>query len=303
MKPASFNYYRPSTLEETLQLLLDCGDEGKLIAGGQSLIPILNMRLSSLEHVIDINGLQELDYIRMEEGILKIGGLCRQRSLEKSPTVKEVAPLLSEAVPFIGHVQTRNRGTVGGSLVHADPTAEIPLSLLALNATAIIQSAEETREVPVEDFFITYLTTDIASTEMLTEIQIPVDALPKGYAFVEFSRRHGDFALVAVASLLDTDEDGTITAGRIAIGGVDAVPMLAHDAMDVLLGEKLTDALLEEAGNIAAENTDPESDLHASREYRQHLAKVFTKRAIRKAYERSQHKLGGGRNHDSGSQT
>jgi carbon-monoxide dehydrogenase medium subunit/2-furoyl-CoA dehydrogenase FAD binding subunit len=274
-----------------------------LIAGGQSLIPILNMRLSSLEHVIDINGLQELDYIRMEEGILKIGGLCRQRSLEKSPTVKEVAPLLSEAVPFIGHVQTRNRGTVGGSLVHADPTAEIPLSLLALNATAIIQSAEETREVPVEDFFITYLTTDIASTEMLTEIQIPVDALPKGYAFVEFSRRHGDFALVAVASLLDTDEDGTITAGRIAIGGVDAVPMLAHDAMDVLLGEKLTDALLEEAGNIAAENTDPESDLHASREYRQHLAKVFTKRAIRKAYERSQHKLGGGRNHDSGSQT
>jgi 2-furoyl-CoA dehydrogenase FAD binding subunit len=294
MKPASFNYYRPSTLEETLQLLQDCGDEGKLIAGGQSLIPILNMRLSSLEHVIDINGLRELDFIRLEEGILKIGGLCRQRSLEKSPTVKEVAPLLSEAVPFIGHVQTRNRGTVGGSLVHADPTAEIPLSLLALDATAIIQSAEETREVPVQDFFITYLTTDIASTEMLTEIQIPVDTLPKGYAFVEFSRRHGDFALVAAACLLDTDEDGTITAGRLAIGGVDAVPMIAQEAMDVLLGEKLTDALLEEAGQIAAENTDPEGDLHASREYRLHLAKVFTKRAIRKAYERSLQKLGGG---------
>lgn len=294
MKPASFNYYRPSTLEETLQLLQDCGDEGKLIAGGQSLIPILNMRLSSLEHVIDINGLRELDFIRLEEGILKIGGLCRQRSLEKSPTVKEVAPLLSEAVPFIGHVQTRNRGTVGGSLVHADPTAEIPLSLLALDATSIIQSAEETREVPVQDFFITYLTTDIAPTEMLTEIQIPVDTLPKGYAFVEFSRRHGDFALVAAACLLDTDEDGTITAGRLAIGGVDAVPMIAQEAMDVLLGEKLTDALLEEAGQIAAENTDPEGDLHASREYRLHLAKVFTKRAIRKAYERSLQKLGGG---------
>ncbi|MDA5108047.1 xanthine dehydrogenase family protein subunit M [Brevibacillus thermoruber] len=294
MKPASFNYYRPSTLEETLQLLQDCGDEGKLIAGGQSLIPILNMRLSSLEHVIDINGLRELDFIRLEEGILKIGGLCRQRSLEKSPTVKEVAPLLSEAVPFIGHVQTRNRGTVGGSLVHADPTAEIPLSLLALDATAIIQSAEETREVPVQDFFITYLTTDIAPTEMLTEIQIPVDTLPKGYAFVEFSRRHGDFALVAAACLLDTDEDGTITAGRLAIGGVDAVPMIAQEAMDVLLGEKLTDALLEEAGQIAAENTDPEGDLHASREYRLHLAKVFTKRAIRNAYERSLQKLGGG---------
>ncbi|WP_035297305.1 FAD binding domain-containing protein [Brevibacillus thermoruber] len=294
MKPASFNYYRPSTLEETLQILQDYGDEGKLIAGGQSLIPILNMRLSSLEHVIDINGLRELDFIRLEKGILKIGGLCRQRSLEKSPTVKEVAPLLSEAVPFIGHVQTRNRGTVGGSLVHADPTAEIPLSLLALDATAIIQSAEETREVPVQDFFITYLTTDIAPTEMLTEIQIPVDALPKGYAFVEFSRRHGDFALVAAACLLDTDEDGTITAGRLAIGGVDAVPMIAQEAMDVLLGEKLTDALLEEAGQIAAENTDPEGDLHASREYRLHLAKVFTKRAIRNAYERSLQKLRGG---------
>lgn len=287
MKPASFNYYRPSTLEEALQLLQEYGDEGKLIAGGQSLIPILNMRLSTLRYLIDISGLQDLNFIRQEDGFLKIGGLCRQRSLERSALVKEAAPLLSEAVPFIGHMQTRNRGTVGGSLVHADPTAEIPLSLLALDAKAIIQSVDEVREVPVRDFFITYLTTDISPTELLTEIHIPIDSIPRGYAFVEFSRRHGDFALVAAACLLDTDEDGKVTSGRLALGGVDAVPVIAEDALDILLGEKLTDSLLEEAGRIAAEHADPEPDLHGSREYRINLAKVFTMRAIRKAYDRS----------------
>lgn len=291
MKPASFSYYRPSTLEETLKLLEQYGDNGKLLAGGQSLIPILNMRLTTLENIIDISRLRELDFIKLEDGVLKVGALCRQRTLEKSPIVKEVAPLLTEAVPYIGHVQTRNRGTVGGSLVHADPTAEIPLSLLALDATAIIQSIEGVREVPVQDFFITYLTTDIAPTEMLTEIHIPLDWIPKGYAFVEFSRRHGDFALVAAACLLDTDDNGVITAGRIVIGGVDAVPLKSQESIDVLLGEKLTDALLEEAGKIASENADPEGDLHASREYRLHLANVFVKRAIRKAYERSLQKL------------
>lgn len=287
MKPASFNYYRPSTLKEALQLLQKYGDEGKLIAGGQSLIPILNMRLSAPEYLIDISGLQDLNFIRVEDGLLKIGGLCRQRSLEQSSIVKEVAPLLVEAVPFIGHVQTRNRGTVGGSLVHADPTAEIPLSLLALDAKVVIQSIGEVREVPVQDFFITYLTTDISPSEMLTEIHVPVDANPRGYAFVEFSRRHGDFALVAAGCLLDTDKEGRIISGRLTLGGVAAVPMNAQDAIDILVGEKLSDSLLEEAGRIASENTDPEGDLHASREYRLHLAKVFTMRAIRKAYERS----------------
>jgi len=286
MKPAPFDYYRPSSLEEAFQLLSQCGDEGKVIAGGQSLVPILNMRLSTPECLIDINGLQELDYIRCEDGWLKIGALTRQRNVERSALVREKCPLLAEAIPFIGHMQTRNRGTVGGSVAHADPTAELPLSLLALNGTAVIQNGEETRETALRDFFITYLTTDIMPGELLTEIRVPLDELPRGYAFQEFSRRHGDFALVAAACLLDADETGRITAARLTLGGVDAVPVLAEEAAELLIGERLSQTLLEEAGRRAAENVDPESDLHATREYRLHLARVFAKKAIQTAYQR-----------------
>lgn len=287
MKPAPFDYYRPSTLEEAFHLLAEAGDNGKVIAGGQSLVPILNMRLSTPECLIDINRLQNLDYILCEEGWLKIGALTRQRDVERSALIRAKSPLLSEAVPYIGHMQTRNRGTVGGSLVHADPTAELPLSLLALNAKAVIESADEKREVELEEFFITYMTTDIMPNELLTEVRIPVGSVPKGYSFQEFSRRHGDFALVAAACLLDTDETGRITNARLTLGGVDAIPVVAEDAAAVLIGEKLTDKLLEEAGRVAAANIDPEADLHASREYRLHLARVFTKRVIETAYRRA----------------
>ncbi|PZE20756.1 FAD binding domain-containing protein [Paenibacillus xerothermodurans] len=287
MKPASFDYYRPSTLEEAFQLLKQSGDEGKLIAGGQSLIPILNMRLSAPECLIDINGLADLNYIRHEAGWLRIGAMTRQRDVERSRPVREQAPLLSEAIPFIGHMQTRNRGTIGGSVVHADPTAELPLSLLALNGRAVIQSAEETREVDLSDFFITYLTTDVMPNELLTEVKIPLDAPVKGYAFQEYSRKHGDFALVAAACVLDTDVEGRITTARLTLGGVDAVPMVAEEAAGLLIGETMTEALLQEAGALAASNVDPEGDLHASREYRLHLAGVYARKAIRAAYDRS----------------
>ncbi|MFC4767742.1 FAD binding domain-containing protein [Effusibacillus consociatus] len=287
MKPSSFDYYRPSSVAEAFQLLTESGDEGKLIAGGQSLVPILNMRLSAPECLIDINGLQDLNYIRHEGGWIKIGALTRQRDVEKSDLIREKCPLLSEAVPFIGHMQTRNRGTVGGSVVHADPTAELPLSLLAINATAVIQSAEESREVELSDFFITYLTTDIMPGELLTEVRIPVESVPKGYSFQEYSRRHGDFALVAAGCVLDTDSEGRITFARLTLGGVDAIPVLAEDAVDILVGEKLTGSLLEEAGRIAAANVDPEGDLHGSRKYRLHLAQVFAKKAIQTAYQRA----------------
>ena len=287
MKPAPFDYYRPSTLEEAFHLLAEAGDKGKVIAGGQSLVPILNMRLSTPECLIDINGLQKLNYILCEEGWLKIGALTRQRDVERSELIREKSPLLSEAVPYIGHMQTRNRGTVGGSLVHADPTAELPLSLLALNAKAVIESADKKREVELEEFFITYMTTDIMPHELLTEVWIPVGSVQKGYSFQEFSRRHGDFALVAAACLLDTDDAGRIIYARLTLGGVDAIPVVADDAAAVLIGEKLTDKLLEEAGRVAAANIDPEADLHASREYRLHLARVFTKRVIETAYRRA----------------
>ncbi|SFJ81839.1 FAD binding domain-containing protein [Thermoflavimicrobium dichotomicum] len=287
MKPASFDYCRPATVEEAFQLLAEYGDEGKLIAGGQSLVPILNMRLSSPKCLIDINELQDLNYIRYEDGWIKMGALTRQRDVEKSALIQEKCPLLSEAVPFIGHMQTRNRGTIGGSLVHADPTAELPLSFLALNGRAVIQSAEESREVDLSEFFITYLTTDIMPGELLTEVKFPVDSVPKGYSFQEYSRRHGDFALVAAACILDTDSEGRITTIRLTMGGVDAVPILVEEAVDVLIGEKLTETLLEEAGRIVSAHVDPEGDLHASREYRLHLARVFAKKAIQTAYHRA----------------
>jgi 2-furoyl-CoA dehydrogenase FAD binding subunit len=295
MKPASFNYFRPSTLEEAFQLLYQYGDEGKLIAGGQSLIPILNFRLSTPECLIDISELQDLNYIRCEEGWLKIGALTRQRDVEISDLIREKIPLLSEAVPFIGHMQTRNRGTVGGSVVHADPTAELPLSLLALNGRAVIESTDEKREVDLSEFFITYLTTDIMPNEILTEVKIQIDAIPKGYSFQEYSRRHGDFAMVAAACVLDTDDEGRITTARLTLGGVDAVPILAEDATNVLIGEKLTESLLEEVGVLASANVDPGGDLHASREYRLHLAGVFAKKAIKAAYYRA---IGKGEKHD-----
>ncbi|MED1644424.1 xanthine dehydrogenase family protein subunit M [Brevibacillus agri] len=292
MKPAAFDYLRPSSVEEACQLLTDYGDEGKLIAGGQSLLPILNMRLSTPECLIDISGLQELKYIEIDGDWLRIGALTRQRDVERSALIRERVPLLAEAVPFIGHMQTRNRGTIGGSLVHADPTAEIPLSLLALNASAVIQSTDETREVDLNDFFITYLTTDIMPGELLREVKIPLQSMAKGYSFQEYSRKHGDFALVAAACVLDADEDGIITSVRLTLGGVDAVPVLAEDAADILIGEKLTAELLQEAARAASANVDPEADLHASREYRLQLARVYAAKAIETAYKRAVGKEG-----------
>ncbi|GGG25942.1 FAD binding domain-containing protein [Paenibacillus abyssi] len=292
MKPASFDYFRPSTVEEAFQVLSQSGDDGKLIAGGQSLIPIMNMRLSAPSCLIDINGLKELSYIRADDEWIRIGALTRQREVERSALIREKSPLLTEAVPFIGHMQTRNRGTVGGSVVHADPTAELPLSLLALNGRVVIASADEKREVELSDFFITYLTTDIMPHEMLTEVKIPVAAVPMGFSFQEYSRRHGDFALVAAACVIDTDLEGRISAARLVLGGVDAVPILAEEAMDALIGETLTESLLDKAGDLACMNVDPEGDLHATREYRRHLAGVFAKRAIMAAYEKATGKGG-----------
>ncbi|HHY67095.1 MAG TPA: xanthine dehydrogenase family protein subunit M [Alicyclobacillus sp.] len=293
MKPAPFAYCRPATLQQALELMTEHGADGKVLAGGQSLVPILNMRLSSPKCLIDINRISELDYIRCEDDWLKIGALTRQRAVETSPIVREACPILSEAIPYIGHLQTRNRGTVGGSLVHADPTAELPLTLLALDAKVVIQSLQETREVNLQDFFVTFLTTDLMPEELLTEVKWNLATMPRGYAFAEYSRRHGDFALVAAACLMDVEEDGVITRARLTLGGVDAVPILAEAAMNALYGKVLDQNVLAEAARLAAANVDPESDLQASREYRLHLVEVFAKRTIQTAYQRAVSQKGG----------
>ncbi|MDQ0218706.1 xanthine dehydrogenase family protein subunit M [Peribacillus cavernae] len=287
MKPAKFDYYCPKTLDEALSLLEESGFDGKIIAGGQSLVPIMNMRLSGPECLIDINRLHDLDFIEFDEEKVKIGTLTRQSRVEMSSLIKENCGLLSEAVPFIGHVQTRNRGTFGGSLVHADPSAEIPLSLMASGGSVLIASKEETREVDVEDFFVTYLTTDIMPTELLTEVQIPIWSGRVGYDFTEISRRHGDFALVAAACQLTLDDQNKISRVRLTLGGVESVPLLVEEANQMMMGEKLSEALLNKVADIVREAVDPESDLHASADYRTHLAAVLAKRTIQTAYNRA----------------
>ncbi|MCC3357948.1 FAD binding domain-containing protein [Bacillus sp. REN16] len=291
MKPATFNYLRPSSIEEAVKLLNEYGDECKIIAGGQSFIPILNMRMSDPGCLIDISQIDELKGIRIEDEVLKIGALTIQRKLEQSDLIKQHAPLLAEAARYIGHVQTRNRGTIGGSVAHADPSAELPLSFLALDATIVIQNVDEVRETSINDFFITYLTTELMPEDMLTEIHVPLSRW-NGYAFEEFSRRHGDFALVAVACVLTTDDSGTIDDARIVLGGVDAVPLLAEEAMEYLVGKNLTEKTLERASELAIVDADPDEDLHASKEYRLHLSKVLTRRALLKAYNRELQKEG-----------
>ena len=291
MKPATFTYHCPSSLEEAVKLLDEYGTEGKIIAGGQSFIPILNMRMSEPECLIDINQIKELKGIRVEDGVIKIGALTTQRELEQHEVIKNNIPLLAEATQFIGHVQTRNRGTVGGSVAHADPSAELPLCFLALDAEIVIQSIDGSRKTSINDFFITYLTTELMSEDILAELHVSLSQ-PNGYAFEEFSRRHGDFALVATACLLSVDEAGVIENARLVLGGVDAVPLLAEDAMEYLAGKTLTEETLEKAVELAVVDADPDADLHASKEYRLHLTKVLTRKALVKAYNRGLRKEG-----------
>ncbi|WP_411843838.1 FAD binding domain-containing protein [Salinicoccus sp. HZC-1] len=289
MKPAKFDYYSPQTLEETLNLLANYGDEGKVLAGGQSFIPILNMRMSEVDCLIDINNVKDLDFIEIEDDILKIGTLTRQRTLERSDLVYDKLPLLRETCEFIGHRQTRNRGTVGGSIVHADPSAELPLVFLILGGKVIIQSEMETRETELNDFFLTYLTTDMMPDELLTSIQVPILDIPKGYAFEEISRRHGDFALVSAVCLMDRNLSGEIIKLKLAIGGVDAIPFLANEEdLKPLIGSGLKEEIINEVAENILEMAEPDGDLHASSEYRMHIAKVLIKRVIKRAYLRAE---------------
>lgn len=291
MKPATFNYHRAEKIEDALVLLDRFEDQAKIIAGGQSLIPTMNMRLATPEALIDINKITDLNYIKKEENLIKIGALTRQSDVESSEIIGKYCGLLKKAINHVGHVQTRNRGTIGGSIVHADPTAEIPLALIALNGDLEVTSLNEKRIVNSEDFFITYLTTEVMPNELLTEIQIPLIEKNGGYAFAEISRRHGDFALVASACVLTIDKDENITSLRLTLGGVDSIPLLVEEASEVLIGEKLSEALIEKITENLPNLLDPESDIHASADYRTHIAKVLTKKVLKEAYEHARRDL------------
>jgi CO/xanthine dehydrogenase FAD-binding subunit len=280
MKPASFEYVRPTSLADALEVLHQHGDEAKVLAGGQSLVPMMNFRLARPTVLVDLNALPELAYIRTAGDGLALGSMTRQRQIEKSTVVREHAPLLAEATPLIGHVPIRTRGTIGGSLVHADPAAEYPVVMVALEAEFTIARKEGTRRVAAADFFQTYLSTAIEPDEILTEVRVPGLPARARSAFLEISRRHGDFALVAAAAAVEVDGSGRIVSSRIALGGVGPTPIRAHRAEAMLAGQSPTSGLLREAAASVIELTDPPDDIHASAEYRREMSAVFTRRAL-----------------------
>lgn len=287
MKPPRFEYHDPSTLAEALDLLEAYGGDAKVLAGGQSLVPALNMRLTAPKALVDLNRIPDLSYIRQEGGELAIGAMTRHAEVEHSPVVASAQPLLREAVRHVGHLAIRNRGTVGGSLAHADPAAELPAVWACLDGRFRIASRHGVREVGPEDFFLLYFTTSIQPHEVLVEVRLPVLPPGTGYAFVELARRHGDFALAGVACTVRLAGDGTVAGARIALTGVGPVPVRARQAEDLLRGERPDEKLLAAAGQKVREAVEPESDVHATSEYRRHLADVLTRRALRTAIERT----------------
>jgi len=287
MKPAAFNYTKPKTVAEVVELLAAHEDEAKILAGGQSLMPIMNFRLGRPGLVIDINGLTDLDYIRQKDGRLFIGGLTREREVEQSPLIQEHCPLLSKAVSYVGHTAIRNRGTIGGSLVHADPSGEIPTAFCALDGRVKAVGPDGERWIEPDEFFLTFLTTSLEPDELLVEVEVPVLPPGTGWSFQELSRRVGDFAIVAVAALVFMNSDGTCQKARIALGGVAPTPVRAEEAEEALAGQAIDDKLIAAAGELAAEEADAEDDYHASAEYRQEMAKVMVRRCLQEALART----------------
>lgn len=287
MKPPSFEYHDPETVGEVVRILAQYEGEAKIIAGGQSLMPLLNMRLARPQALVDLRRVPGLDYIRRENGGLAIGSLTRQRDVERSADVAELLPLLHSATRFIAHPQIRNRGTVGGSLAHADPAAELPAVAVALDATFAITGPEGERTVPAGDFFVSFLTTSLSPEEVLTEVRFPGLRRRTGWSFQEVARRHGDFALVGVAVTLAL-QSGKCHGARIVLFGVGGTPVRARRAEQELEGNSPSDLLLRSAAMSAAEEIDePVADIHASAEYRRHVAGVLTRRALVEATNRA----------------
>ncbi len=285
MKPASFEYHDPTTLAEALSLLGRLGDGARPLAGGQSLVPLMNLRLVRPSHLIDLNRVKELSEFRVENGALRIGAMTRQRELELSTAVAERWPILREATGYIGHVQIRNRGTVGGSLAHAFPSAELPVAMAVLEAEFVLRSEKTERIVRAGDFFVSSMTTVLEPTEILVEVRVPPLRPRTGWSFQEVSRRYGDFALMGVAVLVTLDQKGLIDEARVAFTGpASARPASAER---LLSGNRPEEGLFREVARVAIRELEPETDIHASAEYRREVAGVLARRALERAVERA----------------
>ncbi|OLC08795.1 MAG: hypothetical protein AUH42_00600 [Gemmatimonadetes bacterium 13_1_40CM_70_11] len=295
MKPAPFIYHRPRAVDEALAVLAAHGGEAKPLAGGQSLIPAMNFRLARPAVLVDLNRITELSGIRGDPDGLHIGAMTRQRAVERDPTVARDAPLLAEAMPFIAHPQIRNRGTIGGSLAHADPAAELPAVMLALDAKLQARGSGGARWMPAGEFYTGLFETALAPGELLVDIAIPLPAARSGSAFAEVARRHGDYALAGVAVVVTVDDAGRCREARIALLSVGDGPVLARNAAKAITGESPTPQAIREAAEAAAaKDIDPPGDIHASPAYRRQLVSVLVRRALERAFRVPTSALGHG---------
>ena len=289
MKPPAFEYIAPDSLEEALSAFQEHGDEAKVLAGGQSLVPAMNYRLLQPSLLVDLNKLEELDYIRQnDDGDLLIGAMTRQRRLEFDSLVAQNAPLLHESIPSIAHPQIRNRGTLGGSLVHADPAAELPVIALAVDAQIKVKSKTGERTIPAKEFFQGMFMTDMGPDEILVEVAIPASSARTGWAFKEIARRSGDYAMMGVAALITLDESGICKKARLVYLNAGDGPLEAVEAAKILEGQAGGDQVFEAAAAKAAnDEIDPLGNMHANVDYQRHLAHVLTVRALELAYQRA----------------
>jgi aerobic carbon-monoxide dehydrogenase medium subunit len=282
MKPADFTLHRPRTLDEALEVMASA-DSVKPLAGGQSLVPLLNFRLARPEHLVDLDGLARLSELRRTPARLEIGAMVRQRRAERSRAVAADCPLFAAALPWVAHPPIRNRGTVGGSIAHADPAAELPAVVRALDATLRAASVRGTREIAAAEFFRTHLTTALEPDELLVQIDVPRAPARTGAAYLEVSRRHGDFALAGAAVQVTLGSSGAIDDARICLSGVAETPHRCTGAERLLVGRHLDAGLAAAAADSAREDLEPTSDLHASADYRRDVAGTLVERALPRA--------------------
>jgi carbon-monoxide dehydrogenase medium subunit len=285
VKPAAFEYHAPETTADAVALLREHGDDAKVLAGGQSLVPMLALRLTSFPHLVDVNRVSELDGIEQRDGMLGIGAVTRQSALERDPSMRDIAPLLAKAVKLIGHFQIRNRGTVGGSIAHADPAAELPVVALTLDAELEVANADGIRRMPASEFFVGTWTTSMDADDLLVRAWFPTKHGRSGFAFEEVARRLGDFGLAGAAVAVELGDDDTVSKASIGLLGMGPTPLRAPLAEQALVGARGDPGELEEIGRLAAAGADPPDDVHASRRYRTHVGAYLVGKAIGNALE------------------
>ena len=287
MIPQAFEYLAPKTLPEAISFLQQHGNEAKILSGGHSLIPMMKLRLATPSHIIDINGISDLEYIEESDGYLRIGGLTREAALEDSELIRKKYPIILDTTKMIADPQVRNMATIGGNLAHGDPANDHPATMIALKAKVVATGANGERTIPIDEFFVSLLETALQPDEILTEIQIPEPPAGSGGAYLKLERKVGDFATVGVAAQVTLDGSGVCQQAGIGLTNVGPVPMKAAQAENFLTNQTLDDSVILQAAQLAADRAEPTEDLRGSEEYKRAMIKELTKRALTLAVERA----------------